>query len=150
MESQDNCLIHCNLEIWHGTFSIVDSCCSRTASYCYLHYPRTHKPHAHLVVVKFSNFKHTCNFVALWHLGQNCKWNPSKVVDEWNGLVGQSTKRSHSYSGQLRTGNFFVRARCLSKLSWDYSQLQVIIHSCGYVVLIMIVTSKECNFFWGF
>ena len=54
------------------------------------------------------------------------------------------------FSGQLRTGNFFARARRLSKLSWDYSQLQVIIHSCGYVVLIMIVTSKECNFFWGF
>ena len=50
-------------------------------------------------------------------------------------------------SGQLRTGNFFARARRLSKLSWDYSQLQVIIHSCGYVALIMIVTSKECNFF---
>ena len=53
-----------------------------------------------------------------------------------------------NYSGRLRTGNVFARAHHLSKQSWDYSQLQVIIiHSCAYVALIMIVTSKECNFF---
>ena len=32
----------------------------------------------------------------------------------------------------VKDWNFFARARRLSKLSWDYSQLQVIIHSCGY------------------
>jgi len=69
------------------------------------------------------------------------------MTDKTQQNVADSFSEGTFYSGQLRTGNFFARTRRLSKLSWDYSQLQVIIHSCGYVVLIMIVTSKECNFF---
>ena len=70
--------------------------------------------------------------VYIWHMEQGRYFivNVQAWANCWLSIM--QWKIYLLYSGQLRTELFFCWC-CLSKLSWGSSQLQVIIHSCGYV-----------------